>query len=111
MRTCLYLVEEAVVKANPELIIKEEETKAAARKYFFGHTDYDTLDDEMKKRIDEIADSILKNDEQRQSINNRLADEKLTKFFKEHMTVSVKKTDYEGFVQAVLPKDNTEKKD
>lgn len=104
------LVEEAVVKANPELIIKEEETKAAARKYFFGHTDYDTLDDEMKKRIDEIADSILKNDEQRQSINNRLADEKLTKFFKEHMKVSVKKTDYEGFVQAVLPKDNTEKK-
>lgn len=104
------LVEEAVVKANPDLIVKEEETRAAVRKYFFGHMDYDKLDDEMKKSLDDITENILKNNEQRQNINNRIADEKLTKFFKEKMTVKTKDVNYQGFIDAVLPKEEKPKK-
>ena len=97
------LIEEALVKQNPELIIKEEEVRNYVRSMYFGHMDVETLDEETKKRLEDIIDAIIKDDNQRQGINNQIADKKLTAYLKENMTVTVVDTDYEGFVQAVLP--------
>ena len=97
------LIEEALVKQNPELIIKEEEVRNYVRSMYFGHMDVETLDEETKKRLEDIIDAIIKDDNQRQNINNQIADKKLTAYLKENMTVTVVDTDYEGFVQAVLP--------
>ena len=97
------LIEEALVKQNPELIIKEQEVRDFVRSMYFGHMDIETLDEETKKRLDDIIDAIIKDDNQRQNINNQLADKKLTAYLKENMTITVVDTDYEGFVQAVLP--------
>ena len=65
--------------------------------------DVETLDEETKKRLDDIVDAIIKDENQRQNINNQLADKKLTAYLKENMTVTVVDTDYDGFVKAVLP--------
>ncbi len=97
------LIEEALVKQNPDLIIKEGEVRDFVRSMYFGHMDVDTLDEETKKRLDDIIDAIIKDDKQRESINNQLADRKLTSYLRENMNVSVVDTNYDGFVKAVLP--------
>ena len=45
------LIEEALLKIEPGLIIKEEETRAYATRAFFPHIDPATIDDEMKKQL------------------------------------------------------------
>ncbi|MBR4155952.1 MAG: hypothetical protein IKU01_04520 [Bacteroidales bacterium] len=97
------LIEEALVKQNNDLMIKEAEVREFVRNMYFGHMDVETLDEETKKRLEDIIDAIIKDDNQRQNINNQLADKKLTAYLKENMTINVVDTDYDGFVQAVLP--------
>ena len=72
---------------------------------YFGNLDLAGMDDDMKKRLDGIVDSVLKDENQRQNIQNQVADNKLTAFLKKAMKVKVVDTDYEGFVAAVLPKE------
>lgn len=97
------LIEEALVKQNPELIIKEEEVRDFVRTMYFGHMDVESLDEETKSRLDNIIDAIIKDEKQRESINNQLADKKLSAYLRENMNVSVVDTNYDGFVKAVLP--------
>ena len=99
------LIEESIVKANPELVLKEEELREFVTKMYFGNLDLAGMDDDMKKRLDGIVDSVLKDENQRQSIQNQVADNKLTAFLKKAMKVKVVDTDYEGFVKAVLPQE------
>ena len=49
---------------------------------YFGHMDIETLDEETKKRLEDIIDAIIKDENQRQNINNQLADKKLTAYLK-----------------------------
>ena len=99
------LIEESIVKANPELVLKEEELREFVTKMYFGNLDLAGMDEDMKKRLDGIVDSVLKDENQRQNIQNQVADNKLTAFLKKAMKVKVVDTDYEGFVAAVLPKE------
>ncbi len=99
------LIEENIVKANPELVLKEEELREFVTKMYFGQLDIAGMNDEMKKRLDGIVDSVLKDENQRQNIQNQVADNKITAFLKKAMKVKVVDTDYEGFVDAVLPKE------
>ena len=99
------LIEESIVKANPELVLKEEELREFVTKMYFGNLDLAGMDDDMKKRLDGIVDSVLKDENQRQNIQNQVADNKLTAFLKKAMKVKVVDTDYEGFVKAVLPQE------
>ena len=99
------LIEESIVKANPELVLKEEELREFVTKMYFGNLDLAGMDDDMKKRLDGIVDSVLKDENQRQSIQNQVADNKLTAFLKKAMKVKIVDTDYEGFVKAVLPQE------
>ena len=99
------LIEETIAKANPELVLKEEELREFVKKMYFGNLDLAGMDDDMKKRLDGIVDSVLKDENQRENIKNQVADNKVTAFLKKAMKVKVVDTDYEGFVKAVLPQE------
>jgi FKBP-type peptidyl-prolyl cis-trans isomerase (trigger factor) len=99
------LIEETIAKANPELVLKEEELREFVTKMYFGQLDLTNMDDDMKKRLDGIVDSVLKDENQRENIKNQVADNKVTAFLKKAMKVKVVDTDYEGFVKAVLPQE------
>ena len=99
------LIEETIAKANPELVLKEEELREFVTKMYFGNLDIAGMDEEMKKRLDGIVDSVLKDENQRENIKNQVADNKVTAFLKKAMKVKVVDTDYEGFVKAVLPQE------
>lgn len=100
------LIEETIAKANPELVLKEEELREFVTKMYFGNLDIAGMDDDMKKRLDGIVDSVLKDENQRENIKNQVADNKVTAFLKKAMKVKVIDTDYEGFVKAVLPQED-----
>lgn len=99
------LIEETIAKANPELVLKEEELREFVTKMYFGQLDLTNMDEDMKKRLDGIVDSVLKDENQRENIKNQVADNKVTAFLKKAMKVKVVDTDYEGFVKAVLPQE------
>ena len=99
------LIEETIAKANPELVLKEEELRDFVTKMYFGNLDTANMDDDMKGRLNGIVDSILKDENQRENIKNQVADNKVTAFLKKAMKVKVVDTDYEGFVKAVLPQE------
>ena len=97
------LIEESIAKANPELVLKEEEIREFVTKMYFGQLDITSMNEEMKGRLNGIVDSILKDEKQRETIYNQVADQKFTAFFKNNMKVNNVETDYEGFVKAVMP--------
>ncbi len=99
------LIEETIAKANPELVLKEEELREFVTKMYFGQLDLAGMDDDMKQRLNGIVDSVLKDENQRENIKNQVADNKVTAFLKKAMKVKVVDTDYEGFVKAVLPQE------
>ncbi|MBO4574416.1 MAG: hypothetical protein J5708_03760 [Bacteroidales bacterium] len=101
------LIEETIAKANPELVLKEEELREFVTKMYFGQLDIAGMDDDMKQRLNGIVDSVLKDENQRENIKNQVADNKVTAFLKKAMKVKVIDTDYEGFVKAVLPQEET----
>lgn len=100
------LIEETIAKANPELVLKEEELREFVTKMYFGNLDLAGMDEDMKKRLDGIVDSVLKDENQRENIKNQVADNKVIAFLKKAMKVKVVDTDYEGFVKAVLPQED-----
>ncbi len=97
------LIEESIAKANPELVLKDEEIREFVTKMYFGQLDITSMNEEMKGRLNGIVDSILKDEKQRETIYNQVADQKFTAFFKNNMKVNNVETDYEGFVKAVMP--------
>ena len=99
------LIEETIAKANPELVLKEEELRDFVTKMYFGQLDIAGMSDDMKQRLNGIVDSVLKDENQRENIKNQVADNKVTAFLKKAMKVKVVDTDYEGFVKAVLPQE------
>ena len=99
------LIEETIAKANPELVLKEEELREFVTKMYFGQLDLANMTDDMKQRLNGIVDSVLKDENQRENIKNQVADNKVTAFLKKAMKVKVVDTDYEGFVKAVLPQE------
>ena len=103
------LIEETIAKANPELVLKEEELREFVTKMYFGQLDVASMSDDMKQRLNGIVDSVLKDENQRENIKNQVADNKVTAFLKKAMKVKVVDTDYDGFVKAVLPKTEEEK--
>ena len=82
------LIEDSIVKANPELIIKDEEVKDFVLKQIFPGIDYATLEDDMKANLDKIAANYLKDEQQVSGLKNQLADVKMTAFLKGKMNIN-----------------------
>ena len=93
------LIEDAIVKANPELIIKDEEVKDFVLKQIFPGIDYATLEDDMKANLDKIAANYLKDEQQVNGLKNQLADIKMTAFLKGKMNINYAETTSADFVK------------
>ena len=93
------LIEDAIVKANPELIITDEELKQFVLKQIFPGIDYSTLEDDMKANLDKIAANYLKNEQQVSQLKNQLADVKMTQFLKGKMNINFAETTSADFMK------------
>ena len=93
------LIEDAIVKANPELIITDEELKQFVLKQIFPGIDYATLEDDMKANLDKIAANYLKNEQQISQLKNQLADVKMTQFLKGKMNINFAETTSADFMK------------
>ena len=82
------LIEDSIVKANPELIITDEELKNYVLRQIFPGIDYNTLEDDMKANLDKIAANYLKDGKQNEQLKNQLADVKMTQFLKGKMNIN-----------------------
>ena len=93
------LIEDAIVKANPELIINDEEVKDFVLKQIFPGIDYASLEDDMKANLDKIAANYLKDERQVEQIKNQLADVKMTRFLKGKMNIIFAETTAADFMK------------
>ncbi len=93
------LIEDAIVKDNPELVINDEEVKDFVLKQIFPGIDYATLEEDMKANLDKIASNYLKDDRQVEQLKNQLADVKMTRFLKGKMNINYADTNSEEFVK------------
>ena len=95
------IIEDAIVKDNMDLVVKDEELRAFVLKQIFPGIDYATLDDEMKGRLDSIVNNMMKEEEQINNAKNQLADIKMTQFLKNKMKVTYKETTYEDYIESL----------
>ncbi len=93
------LIEDHIVKDNMDLAIKDDEVKAFIRTQIFPGLNYDTMEDDMKERIDKISESYLKNEEQANNVRNQLADVKMTQFLKTKMKINYTDRTYDEFIK------------
>jgi trigger factor len=93
------LIEDCIVKANPELIINDEEVKNFVLKQIFPGIDYATLEDDMKANLDKIAANYLKDGKQVEQLKNQLADIKMTAFLKGKMNINYAETTAADFMK------------
>lgn len=93
------LIEDSIVKENPDLAIKDEEMSAFLRSQIFPGLDYDTMDDDMKGRIDKITENYLKNEDQVNNIKNQIADLKITAFLKTKIKINYTEKTYDDFIK------------
>ncbi len=93
------LIEDAIVKANPELVITDDEVKDFVLKQIFPGIDYATLEDDMKANLDRIAANYLKEPRQVEQLKNQLADLKMTRFLKGKMNINYTETTSEEFIK------------
>ena len=104
------LIEDAIVKANPELIIKDEEVKDFVLKQIFPGIDYATLEDDMKANLDKIAANYLKDQQQVSGLKNQLADVKMTAFLKGKMNINYEETTSADFMKKLEKERKAKKK-
>lgn len=93
------LIEDSIVKENTELVITDEEVRSFLVSQIFPGMDYNTVDDDMKARLDKIVDSYLKNEEQVNNIKNQMADVKMTNFLKTKIKVNYTDQTYDDFIK------------
>jgi len=110
------LIEDSIVKENMELAITEKEVRAFLRSQIFPGINYETMDDDMKGRLDKIVDNYLKNEEQINNVKNQMADIKMTNFLKTKLNIKYTDQTYDDFIKELEkeskkePKKTTRKK-
>ena len=103
------LIEDSIVKANPELLIKDEEVKEFVLKQIFPGIDYASLEDDMKANLDKIAANYLKDERQVEQMKNQLADIKMTAFLKGKMNINYSDTTPADFMKKLEGEKKTKK--
>jgi len=99
------MIEDAIVKDNLDLVVKDEELRDFVAHQIFPGTDLNSLDEKTKEQILSIADNYLKREDQQERLRNQMADVKMTRFLKEKMDITYKETTYEAFLEE-LKKDS-----
>lgn len=96
------LIEQDLLKNNPDLAVKQEEVREQFRKYFFPMImNPESVDEEMNKRLEGIVDTMMQNQEQRSQIANQIAEQKMTAFLKANLKIKEKEISYNDFVKEV----------
>ena len=95
------LIEDSIVKENMDLAITDDEVKGFLRSQIFPGLDYNTMEDDMKARLDKIVDNYLKNEEQINNVKNQLADVKMTNFLKTKMSINYTDQTYDDFIKSL----------
>ena len=95
------LIEDSIVKENMDLAITDDEVKGFLRSQIFPGLDYNTMDDDMKGRIDKIVENYLKNEEQVSNLKNQIADVKMTNFLKTKLKINYTDQTYDELVKAL----------
>ena len=93
------LIEDSIVKENMELAITDEEVRNFIISQIFPGINYETLDDEMKGRLDKVVDNYLKSEEQVNNVKNQMADIKMTNFLKTKLTIKYTDQTYDEFIK------------
>ena len=93
------LIEDTIVKANPELIITDDELKNFVLRQIFPGIDYNTVEDDLKANLDKIAANYLKDGQQNEQLKNQLADIKMTAFLKGKMNINYTDTTATDFMK------------
>ena len=104
------LIEDSIVKDNMDLAITDEEVRGFLRSQIFPGLDYNTMEDDMKQRLDKIVDSYLKNEEQTANVKNQLADIKMTNFLKANLKIKYKDQTYDEFIKELEKESKKAKK-
>ena len=95
------LIEEEIIDKN-NLKVNEKEIKSFAKKIFlsqFGQISNKDND----QQIEQMAERITKNDDERKRIIEQVKTEKLLSFFKEKIKFKIKKLSYDSFINATYP--------
>ena len=95
------LIEDSIVKENMDLAITDDEVKGFLRSQIFPGLDYNTMENDMKARLDKIVDNYLKNEEQINNVKNQLADVKMTNFLKTKMSINYTDQTYDDFIKSL----------
>ena len=95
------LIEDSIVKDNPDLAITDDEVKGFLRSQIFPGIDYDNMEDDMKARLDKIVDNYLQNEEQINNVKNQIADVKMTNFLKTKMKIKYTDQTYDDFIKSL----------
>lgn len=90
------LIENKIVIEH-QVGVSEEEVKDVFRGYF-RRPGMEEVDEEMKKRIDSIADSFMKNKEEVGRIRNTIFERKMIEFAKDKLQPQTENLSYEEFV-------------
>ena len=93
------LIEDSIVKENMDLAITEAEVRSFLVSQIFPGIDYNTVDDDMKARLDKIVESYLKNEEQVNNVKNQMADVKMTNFLKTKLKINYTDQTYDEFIK------------
>lgn len=104
------LIEDSIVKENMELAINDDEVRAFLRSQIFPGLDYETMEADMKERLDKIVDSYLKNEEQTNNVKNQLADVKMTNFLKTKLKIKYTDQTYDEFIKDLEKENKKESK-
>ena len=104
------LIEDSIVKENMELAINDDEVRAFLRSQIFPGLDYETMEADMKERLDKIVDSYLKNEEQTNNVKNQLADVKMTNFLKTKLKIKYTDKTYDEFIKDLEKENKKENK-
>ena len=104
------LIEDSIVKDNMDLAITEDEVRGFLRSQIFPGINYETLDDDMKGRLDKIVENYLKNEEQVNNVKNQMADIKMTNFLKTKLNIKYTDQTYDEFIKELEKESKPEAK-
>jgi trigger factor len=78
--------------------VEDAEIRNYIKNYFLRQIPMNTEDPEAEKRFDSLVDTVMKNKEQVQKINDELYTGKLLDVFKTNLTFEEKEISYEEFI-------------
>jgi trigger factor len=90
--------------------VEDAEIRNYIKSYFLRQIPMNTEDPEADKRFESLVDTIMKNKEQVQKINDELYTGKLLNVFKTNLTLEEKKISYEEFITLASAKHNHDHK-